>query len=235
MIASSPFPERDGVDCVRVRLETSRDGSPQPFKASLGAPLAGAVGAWRTDLGFAKGLVQTWKGEARMSSSLATDAPVAAFYGTDSGNRLTVACSESVRKVVVTSGIDEERRGLGFSAEFFTEPEASLRSYEVELRVDRRAVFYADAVRDAFDWCVGRLGGEADGGVPSGAFEPLYSTWYSYKQGVSAASVERECEAAAAPAKCFFILSLPFGSRAPWTRRPHDVISADIPWCASVV
>ena len=140
-----------------------------------------------------------------------------------------------VRKVVVTSGIDEERRGLGFSAEFFTEPEASLRSYEVELRVDRRAVFYAAAVRDAFDWCVGRLGGEADGGVPSGAFEPLYSTWYSYKQGVSAASVERECEAAAAPAKCFFILSLPFGSRAPWTRRPHDVISADIPWCASVV
>ena len=187
-----------GVDCVRVRLDASRDGAPQPFKVSFGAPLADAVGTWRTDLGFSKGLVQTWKKAASLSSSLATDAPVASYYGTDSGNRLTVACSESVRKVAIVTGIDEERRGLGFSAELFTEPEAPVRSYEVEFRVDRRGVFYADAVRDAFGWCVARLGGEADGGVPPGAFEPLYSTWYSYKQGVSAASVERECEAAAA-------------------------------------
>ena len=88
---------------------------------------------------------------------------------------------------------EEDSGRLVYQAEFFTEPEAPMTEYAVDFLVDMRALFYAEAIRSAFDWCVSELGDDPKRPVAAAAFDPLYSFWYSYHQNVSAESVEREC------------------------------------------
>lgn len=183
-----------GLEQVTVRISSDRPRTPPRFRVSFSYPLRDCVGQWRTGAAFGKYITQDWRGEARWSSSLASQAPVVAFYNSASMNRLAVACSESLRKVEFRTGICERKHGsISYAAEFFTLPEAPLEAYEASFLVDVRDVFYADAVRNAFDWCVRKLGHDPHASVEPAAFDPLYSTWYSYQQDVNAAVVEREC------------------------------------------
>ncbi|MGN0833166.1 MAG: glycoside hydrolase family 36 protein [Kiritimatiellia bacterium] len=186
----------DGVERVSLRLSSDCERTPPRFKVALRQPLRDCVGHWRTGAGFAKYVVQDWRGEARWSSCLASQAPVVAFYNSESQNRCTFACSESLRRVEFRTGVSENTGGLVCEAEFFTEPEAPLGEYRVDWLVDVRDVFYAETLRTAFDWCVTELGGDPRQPVAAAAFDPLYSFWYSYHQNVFAEPVERECAAA---------------------------------------
>lgn len=180
------------VETIRVSLGCDAAAQPPSFKVSFACPLKDTVGHWRSGARFNKFITQNWRGEARWSSSLASQGPVIAFYNGESRNRFTIACSESLRKVEFCTGISEHRDGdLEYNATFFTDHEAPLNDYTVEFRIDARDVFYAEAVRDAFDWCVNALGGSEP--VEASAFDPLYSFWYSYHQNVKAEAVEREC------------------------------------------
>ena len=190
----------DGVERVSLQLSCANARVPPRFKVIMQQPLGDCVGHWRTGAAFNKYIVQDWRGEACWSSSLASQAPVVAFYNSDSQNRCTFACSESLRKVVFRTGVNESMPGrvggLVCEAEFFTEPEAPLAAYRVDWLVDVRDVFYAEALRLAFDWCVTELGGEARAPVAAAAFDPIYSTWYSYHQNIFADTIARECAAA---------------------------------------
>ena len=184
----------EGLEKIILGIRALKPTSPPRFRVSFTYPLRDCVGHWRTGAGFGKYITQDWRGEARWSSSLASQGPVVAFYDSGSSNRLLVACSESLRKVAFRTGVTEEDSGrLVYQAEFFTEPEAPMTEYAVDFLVDMRALFYAEAIRSAFDWCVSELGDDPKRPVAAAAFDPLYSFWYSYHQNVSAESVEREC------------------------------------------
>ena len=80
--------------------------------------------------------------------------------------------------------------------DYFTVPAAPRQVYETSILIDRRVVNWADAVCGASDWLV-RTSGFQAAEVPSGAFDPLYSTWYAYMQDVHADELEREARLAA--------------------------------------
>ena len=181
----------EGVEKITLKFTSGEEREMPRFMVTLRHPLLDCVGHWRTGAAFGKYITQDWRGEARWSSSLASQAPVVAFYNAESMNRWTVACSEALRKIQLKTGIDEGAMSLSCKAEFFTEPEAPTKEYRVEFLVDCRDVFYAASIRGAFDWCVGELGGEPRP-IPPAAFDPLYSFWYSYHQNVFADIVEKE-------------------------------------------
>ena len=183
-----------GLEQVSLRLTSDRERDPPRFRVSFSHPMDDCVGQWRTGAGLNKCITQNWKGESCWSSALAYQGPVVAYYNSASQNRCTVACSESLRKVEFRTGVDERQNGrLAYLAEFFTTPEAPLKDYAVRFLIDRRDVFYAEAVRGAFDWCVRELGHDPTVPVEKSAYDPLYSTWYAYQQDVHAETVEREC------------------------------------------
>ena len=183
-----------GLEQVSVRLTSDQERNPPRFRVSFSHPMEDCVGLWRTGAGLYKCITQTWKGESGWSSSLANQGPVVAYYNSASQNRYTVACSESLRKVEFRTGIHEPFNGrLLYLAEFFTTPEAPLKDYTVRFLIDHRDVFYAESVRGAFDWCVRELGHDPAVPVEKSAYDPLYSTWYSYQQDVHDKTVEREC------------------------------------------
>lgn len=187
----------EGCSCVTVRLKSETQAVPAGVRVEFNYPLEDAVGQWRSGAGFGKYITQDWRPEAKWSSSLASQVPLVSFYNSGNTNIVTIACSESRRKVRYVSGVAEGASCLRHEVELFSEPEGPTNRYEVSFLVDTRRTFYADSVRAASDWCEAQLGDGPKASVPSAAYDPLYSFWYSYHQDVTAASVERECAAAA--------------------------------------
>ena len=122
--------------------------------------------------------------------------PLYSFLDANDHSRMTVACSESCRKTEFRAPISEKKMGFDCSLSFFTVPEAPMKEYAVEIRLDSRDVFYGDAIGDATDWMC-RAAGISPMETPESAFDPLYSTWYTFHQDVSDALVEEECALAA--------------------------------------
>ncbi len=184
----------DGTDELAVDLSADAEAAPPQFSVRMEMPQCDTWHRWAAPL-EQPGMPPAWK--SRVESRLSSGYPFVAFLGGDDTNRLTVAFSEAKRKVsIARAGGEEQGAAVGVKLDFFTEPEAPLSSYSVKLRIDRRAVYFGEAIGDAADW-VCRCAGLDLADVPEAAFDPVYSTWYQFHQDIHDADIEAECAIAA--------------------------------------
>ena len=183
-------PEK-GVELWEFAMVADKPSVPGKWAVSCNFPLKDVVGRWAT--AGSKKIPPDWGGW--FDSSLYSQAPVLAYFSDSNENRGVIACSEALRRVNFRMGVHEPSATSCYWAELFSEPEAPLGSYKVSFRLDFRPIFYADAIRGAFAW-FGTMPAYRSAAVPAAAFDPLYSFWYSYHQGVNTANVEKECAAA---------------------------------------
>ena len=184
----------DGIDELMVRLSSDRDAAPPRFEVSFSFPQIRMNHVWTdfaTDGGRLRPDWSKWQ-----SSDIAHGQPLACLHDGDNRNRLTMACSEALRKVEWRMALREENCLVVGGFRFFTAPEAPMRDYEVRIRLDGRDVFWSDAVQKAAAW-IADAAKLAPCRVPEAAFDPLYSSWYSFHQDVFAKDVEAECAIAA--------------------------------------
>lgn len=133
----------------------------------------------------------------RNETSLSRCLPIYEAIDDNDRNRFLLASSETKRTVVAYPGLREEGSLCFWYVEHFTDPqETPVRSAEFSLRVDRRDIPFWTAVASASDWML-KTAGYRPLAVPEAAFDPLYSTWYSFHQDVWAKDIEAECEIAA--------------------------------------
>ena len=184
----------DGAEILRVRLSAPEAAQPPAFDVAFVAAQGGVRWIWTSGQDVPV-LPPEWGG--KMSSQIATQTPVLVLAGGDGRSRLSVACSEAVRRVDWRFGLYEEDALVHVRLSFFQEAEAPLSAWETEIRLDAAASDWADAVRSASDWICARPE-YAPMPVPDAAFDPLYSTWYGYHQDVHDAELEREFAEAAA-------------------------------------
>ena len=183
-----------GVREFRVSMKSSVPAVPPKFRLSFTVPQDGEHHVWVADIGSHAGIRAEWMG--LYESSLARSLPLACTKDCADRNRLTVAASEALRDVAFGIRLRVDGCAVNVDFEFFNTPEAPRTDYSVMLRIDRRDVFWCDAVRDATDWI------RCEGGYPSvpspdAAFAPLYSTWYQFQQNVTAEKIEKEAKIAA--------------------------------------
>ena len=183
-------PEK-GVELWEFAMVADKPSVPGKWAVSCNFPLKDVVGRWAT--AGSKKIPPDWGGW--FNSSLYSQAPVLAYFSDSNENRGVIACSEALRRVNFRMGVHEPSATSCYWAELISEPEAPLGSYKVSFRLDFRPIFYADAIRGAFAW-FGTMPAYRPAAVPAAAFDPLYSFWYSYHQGVNTANVEKECAAA---------------------------------------
>ncbi len=183
-----------GMETFKVSFAADEARVPPETRFTFRFPLKDAVGRWHTGAELNKNLPPVWG--CGLTGNLASGAPVVSVFSDANENRGLVACSEALRRVHYYMGVVEETSEIEYRAVLFPEPEAPLKKYDVEFRLDFRPVFYADAIRDTFDWYA-QMPAYRVGDVPPAAFDPLYSFWYSYHQNVFAKPVEDECALAA--------------------------------------
>ena len=186
-----------GRDVVTVALSAPADARPPVFEMAFSASGADMTHVWNSayNLDAPRLWPKAW-GTTRWSSQLAYETPLAVAINEDDRARLTMAASEAFEKVQFGLVVDERTCRVEGLLRFFSENASPRRTYTVKLLLDRRDVFWGDAVRDASDW-IGRTAGFAPAHVPAAARDPLYSSWYAYWQDVHAADLEKEAVLAA--------------------------------------
>ena len=187
---ASTSPET-GVEVVRIVAKNNAEAPPPKFSVKWFVSQKDIHHVWSADSTH-YGIPWGKPFCAELSSWM----PLYSFLDANDRSRMTVACSESCRKTEFCAPISEKKMGFDCSFNFFTVPEAPMKEYAVEIRLDSRDVFYGDALGDATDWMC-RAAGIIPMAAPESAFDPLYSTWYTFHQDVSDALVEEECALAA--------------------------------------
>ena len=187
----------DGRDEVAISLAAPEAARPPVFEVFFRTSGAGMTHVWTGD--YRTDTPRLWPkawGTTRYRSQLAFEMPLAVALDDGDRSRLAMAASEVFENVRFGLAIEENTCAVEGRFRFFTEAASPRRTYTVRILLDRRNVFWGDAVRAASTW-MERASGCAVASVPEAARDPLYSTWYAYWQDVHAGELEREAALAA--------------------------------------
>ena len=182
-------------EIVHITMNAPRNVVPAAFSVYFTFPQNGAFNLWTADKDGSTHLAPFW-GIANSFSSISCRMPLYEYFDDNDRNCLTVACSETFRRVDAALGVMEEGCDICTELRFFREPEPPMSHYETRIMLDRRQVLWSESIREASEWMMKVNDFEAFQ-VPGSAYEPLYSTWYQFHQNVSADAVEDECRLAA--------------------------------------
>ena len=181
-----------GLGIARLHLGANDPAQPPHLSLRFSMPSHDVHGVWTSGALFNKSLGPDWY-PTRVTSTMTRHAPTVALFGADDDNRLTFAVSEALNPVELTAGVREEDARVYAGVELFTERHRPIREAVIELRLDRRDIPLHSALQDVSNWWAGQPGFEP-APVPEIARLPMYSTWYSYHQSVSAEALLREVE-----------------------------------------
>jgi alpha-galactosidase len=153
--------------------------------------MLGLAGIWKPDNGLHKNFTGDWA--ECFQTNLSHSAPVLCLFDYEGNNGITLALSEINRNVLFSAGVHEE------TGEFYTDltiylPEQVL-PHHLRLRIDQRPLPFDQVLREVSTWWDSFLP-EAPLAAPLEARLPMYSTWYSYHQDMTASALLEECKIA---------------------------------------
>ena len=188
--------ETDGdKEIISIVMDAPQPCVPAKFNVYFTFPQKGVFNTWNSDVSCGTHLAPFWGG-SNNSSALAFRMPLYEYFDDNDTNCLTIACSETFRRVEAALGVMEEGCDICSELRFFREAEAPMSHYETKILLDGRRVFWGETIQDGVSWMMEENGLHALD-VPQAAFEPLYSTWYQFHQNVNDKAVEEECRLAA--------------------------------------
>lgn len=182
-----------GVQYVHLHLASPAAQIPPPLALTWAVPSVEMPGRWDTGTGWYRGQGVEWGGG--LNSSATSQAPVVCFYTLAGQNRLTFAFSDALNPISLHAPIHEETVQVQCAVRMFQKPGPPVAEYHATLRIDTNAVPYYTALSDVQAWWAA-LPGMAPAPVPDAARVPLYSTWYSMHQQLTAESIEAQCREA---------------------------------------
>ena len=191
---------KNGTEIYKINLSWDRAKTEPADYAEIFIEhsIRNITNAWipnATPLGLPRVLKPEWK-DFGIFSSIAVSAPVLSFYDNSDMNKLTVALSETKKHIDINYGPHEKNSTLMVRFRIPLVQYTDTDRTEMFLYIDETSKNIYDAVGDVVKWWESDIGIEAMP-VPSNAYEPLYSFWYSYHQDVYENDVEKECQSAA--------------------------------------
>jgi len=184
----------DNLEIVTITLTSTTPAEPPEFDVKWSLPAPDILGQWNSASYFDKTINADWW-PSRVKSMMASNAPVLTLFGSDDSNKLTYAVSDGLNKLTLSCGIREEDGRIYCKINFLSEKHKKVTEYKTEIRFDNRPVKFYKALLDIALWWES-FESYKPAHVPEHAKLPMYSTWYSYHQSVSADALLKECEIA---------------------------------------
>ncbi|MFF2018266.1 glycoside hydrolase family 36 protein [Paenibacillus sp. NPDC058177] len=178
---------------VHIKLKATQKEYPPVCTVEWSIPAVDVHSLWHPGTDRNKAFQVDW-GDGFQSKSTSL-APVASLYNLDGRNRLTFAFTDALNNVSIKAGIHEEDSTFLCSVTLFEEAMPKIDHYEATLRIDRRDISYNKALEEVTAWWE-TLPGYKPSVVPDVALRPMYSTWYSYHQELTAAELEEQSKLA---------------------------------------
>ncbi|MGB0743289.1 MAG: glycoside hydrolase family 36 protein [Opitutales bacterium] len=129
---------------------------------------------------------------ARVESRAVQRAPLLTYLNQGDRNRFTVALSDAMNPSFLRGVIREEDAFIYMDLRMFEKKTPPTNRYELTLRFDTRSVMYETAIQDTVRWWA-TMDEHTPAHVPDAARVPVYSTWYSYHQSITADGIVEEC------------------------------------------
>lgn len=171
-----------------LTLASPKAAAPPAFDIKWDIPSVDVAGVWVSDYRKAK-LDHGW---TKIQSRAVQRAPLLMYLSARDLNRFTVAISDALRPITIRGGVKEEDACLYFTVNMFKEKHPVLKKYQVTLRFDSRPGPYYNILRDTAKWWATQED-YTPAPVPEAARVPIYSTWYSYHQGLNPDTIVEEC------------------------------------------
>lgn len=183
--------QESGLFLVTLTLTSAKPAVPPHFTLKWSTPSVDIFGFWTPLISLDKSTYYN----SQVQSRAVRYAPVIALYNNAEQNRITVAISDTLNSVTIGTYLKEEDVRFHHSIECFKEKTPAIKEYSVSLRVDTRPVNFAQALSGVSQWWA-RLKNHAPAPVPQFAKQPMYSTWYSFHQNITADEVVKQCKLA---------------------------------------
>lgn len=182
-----------GLEEVRLSAETATPSAPPPFVVEFSIPKGRLQHVWNP---FEERFPCCW---TEQESSFSVGLPLRVNFDDDETNVLAVAVSDALNAIRFRTDVDMRNRNahrMNFAASFFGDPNPPRTRYETVFRLDSRAVFWSQAAEDGVTW-IAATAARPPAVPPPAAYEPLYSSWYVFRQTVTQAAMDEEIERAA--------------------------------------
>ena len=181
----------ENIQIITLILESDKPATPPEFAVKWQTPSVDVYGFWSPNISLNKS--SSWN--SRTTSRAARYAPVICLYNQQDQNRLTLAVSDTLNKVVTGTYLKEEDVNFHFYVNFFSEKTPAIKRYQVKFRIDTRPVHFSHNLRGVARWWA-NMSDQKPAPVPEFAKLPLYSTWYSFHQNITADEVVKQCQLA---------------------------------------
>ncbi|GCE29665.1 hypothetical protein KDA_51490 [Dictyobacter alpinus] len=182
-----------GIDLVSIRLTTSEPAIPSPVTIAWTLPIVDIHSSWNPASDLEKNLLIS----SGFGAKVTTKAPVISLHNLAGHNRLTFAYSDGLHAVRMQAEVHDQSSTYACAVRLFTEGATPFTVYEETLRLDTRDVPFYTSLDDVQRWWAIRPD-YAPIAVPEHARLPMYSSWYSFRQHVSADALEHQCRLAKA-------------------------------------
>lgn len=180
---------QEEINILHIKAKTDGKKEKLNFKVNWMIPNIGVHTVWSPGKYSNKEVVPDW-GDYAKSCAMSL-APVYSDVAYDDKNKQTIACSDAKNTVEIHTGVIEENGCLDCVVKISVDYAVS--DYEVDIRIDRRNIPFYEAVDAVRAWWE-EYDGYAPAPVPKAAYEPVYSTWYSFHQHVSVEEIVKQCE-----------------------------------------
>lgn len=175
------------VSIVTLTLSSERPAVPPEFDVRWKHPSVDIHGTWTPRISLDKGSLYN-----SVTSRAVAYAPVVCLFNQIDRNRVTLAVSETLNRIETGTWIREEDVNSHFYVSFFKEKNHEITEYSVQFRIDTRDVHYSRSLGDVARWWAS-LDDHEPAPVPECARYPLYSTWYSFHQSITADEIVEQC------------------------------------------
>lgn len=186
--------ENPGAQVMRLDVhwsEKDRKAAVSPMlELRWSIPLVELHFVWHPAAGPSRKMKVDWMKD--IPTMTAVSAPIMSFYNEAGINACTIALSETRKEVLWNVGVHEEDGSLLCRIKIPLETFSGQEDYTLFLYRDLNPVRYETAIGKVSRWW------EKDCGIspletPEIGRKPMYSTWYSHHQNITAGKIEEDC------------------------------------------
>lgn len=178
----------NGVCILKLSLDFFGN-KPEKYSLSWEEYIPEGYGFWEPMCRFNRNIMPDWAKRCALSKT-AYSAPLAVIFDSKDQSRVAVSLSDVYNGTEIKSGLHEENAKHIFEINLFALESEKVYKYETYIRIDRRILPFAKAIKFASDaW---RSWGHKDAFVPESARKPVYSTWYNFHQEINVGKILQE-------------------------------------------
>ncbi|WOO41377.1 glycoside hydrolase family 36 protein [Rubellicoccus peritrichatus] len=164
---------------------------PAPMVIEWFVPLIDITGKWHPLIGSDRSLTSGW---CEYIKSYATmGAPVFSLYSEQGENRHTFALSDAINPIGTRVQVEEDTAEVKCTIVLFDAPTPELEHYSITIRKDERRIPYHQSLAGVGSWWES-MDDYLPTPVPDAAFDPVYSSWYSFHQNLTPEGIENNCK-----------------------------------------